>query len=86
MEACQNPPTDIWLGIRFKTEQKGGNMGLSIYALKLGDKISREEYDNTGNGWYVYQAHGMEPINHIPTVEEGCYKADVLYSDCDIFY
>ena len=19
MEACQNPPTDIWLGIRFKT-------------------------------------------------------------------
>lgn len=42
-------------------------MGLSIYALKLGDKISREEYDNTGNGWYVYQAHGMEPINHIPT-------------------
>ena len=40
-------------------------MGLSIYALKLGDKISREEYDNTGNGWYVYQAHGMEPIKHI---------------------
>lgn len=61
-------------------------MGLSIYALKLGDKISREEYDNTGDGWYVYQASGMEPINHIPTVEEGCYKADVLYSDCDIFY
>ena len=61
-------------------------MGLSIYALKLGDKISREEYDNTGNGWYVYQAHGMEPINHIPTVEEGFYKADVLCSDCDIFY
>lgn len=61
-------------------------MGLSIYALKLGDKISREEYDNTGDGWYVYQAFGMEPINHIPTVEEGCYKADVLYSDCDIFY
>jgi hypothetical protein len=66
--------------------KKGANMGLSIYALKLGDKISREEYDNTRNGWYVYQAHGMEPINHIPTVEEGCYKADVLYSDCDIFY
>ena len=42
--------------------KKGANMGLSIYALKLGDKISREEYDNTGNGWYVYQAHGMEPI------------------------
>lgn len=29
-------------------------MGLSIYVLKLGDKILREEYDNIGNGWYVY--------------------------------
>lgn len=61
-------------------------MGLSIYVLKLGDKISREEYDNTGDGWYIYQAQGMEPINHIPTVEEGFYKADVLRSGCDIFY
>lgn len=61
-------------------------MGLSIYALKLGDKISREEYDDTGDGWYVYQAQGMEPINHIPTVEEGYYKADVLRSNCDILY
>lgn len=61
-------------------------MGLRICALKLGDKISKEEYDNTGNGWYIYQASGMEPINHIPTVEEGCYKADVLYSNCDVYY
>lgn len=61
-------------------------MGLSIYALKLGDKMSREEYDNTGDGWYIYQASGMEPINHIPAIEEGCYKAQIIDHNCDIFY
>lgn len=28
----------------------------------------------------------MELINYIFMVEEGCYKVDVLYFDCDIFY
>lgn len=37
-------------------------MGLSIYALKLGDKISREEYDNTGNGWKVSENSVIPPI------------------------
>lgn len=60
-------------------------MGLSIYALKLDEKISREEYDN-GDGWRVYQASGMEPINHIPAIEEGYYKAQIIDHNCDIFY
>lgn len=61
-------------------------MGLSIYALKLGKKISKEQYDYDGDGYSVYQAEGMHPINHIPTIEEGYYKAEILYSNCDIFY
>lgn len=61
-------------------------MGLSIYALKLGKKISKEEYNYDGHGYNVFQADGMYPINHIPSIEEGYYEADILCSNCDIFY
>lgn len=72
MVICQNPPTDIWLGIRFKTKPKG----IFMIEIDLNDTVSVELTE-----WGATYLNATNIFKGITLTQKCHYKTDYKAGD-----